>query len=80
VWISASWQYNLSTPLVVGGDEAFRGLTVMTPTWLPSRLVEGATPWPELGWRYSPPLGLSLSAARAAVTCAAGPRQLLACR
>jgi hypothetical protein len=24
-WISASWQYIQSTPLVVGGGEAFRG-------------------------------------------------------
>jgi hypothetical protein len=42
-WISASWQYNLSTPSAVGGAEVFKGLVTAASVWPPSRLVEGAT-------------------------------------
>jgi hypothetical protein len=43
VWISANWQYILSTPSMVNGGEVLRGLAAAASVWPPSRLVEGAT-------------------------------------
>jgi hypothetical protein len=42
-WISASWHYILSNPLVVSGGEVLRVFTTVASVWSPSRLTGGAT-------------------------------------
>jgi hypothetical protein len=46
VWISASWQYTLSTSSAVGAGEAFKGSAAVASVKPPSRLAEEATPFP----------------------------------
>jgi hypothetical protein len=81
-WISASWWYNVSTPSMVGGGEAFRGFTAAASVWPPHCCWREPLPCPELGSRRSPSLGSSLTRVQshAMASHAAMPQQLLPCR
>jgi hypothetical protein len=43
MWMSASWWYILSTPSVVNGGEALKGLVTAASVWPTSRSAGGAT-------------------------------------
>jgi hypothetical protein len=76
-WISTSWQYSLSIPLVVGGGEALRGLAAAALVWL-SRLVEGASPLAQ-AWVEAKSTIKILSTSSVGSTRAAWPWKPLAC-